>query len=306
MNYPGIGSLVATTLSEWRKDKAEHLAAALAFYSVFSLAPALIIGIAVAGFVFGQEAAQGETVAQIRGVAGDAAAEMILVLVGGPQRLTSRITATVIGIAMLLLGATAMFAELQESLNTIWKAPPKPGRGVMGVVKDRILSFLMVLGIGLFLLASLSISTVLTVLTKLLGHPPPLPGYLSPLFHFATALVATTLLLAVMYKVLPDVKILWSDVWLGAAVTALLFTIGKSLIGSYLGNLMLGSVYDKASSLLVFLLWIFYSAQILFLGAEFTRAYAEKYGSRIPPPSSAVQATPAGAAETGMHPEFPA
>lgn len=298
MNFKTIGILLRDTLRDWHKDNASHRAAALAFYSLFSLAPVVMIVIAMAGFVIGREATQSAIIERIRGVAGDETATAIRAMIGDSKEAAPLITATVIGLITLLVGATAVFADLQGSLNAIWKATPKAGRRLQGILRKRFLSFLMVLGIGFFLIASFGVSAALSALTRILGYRPALPGYLWPFFHGAMSFVAFTLLFALVYKLLPDAKVNWSDVWIGATVTSLLFTAGKWLIGLYLGSNLLGHIYGRAGSLVAFLIWIYFLAQMFFLGAEFTHVYAEEFGSRIVPSRDAAPPREEARAET--------
>jgi membrane protein len=294
MKSPAIRSLLRDTFREWRRDNTSQMAAALAFYSLFSLAPVTIVATAIAGFVFGQEAAQRGILERIRSVAGDEVARAVGGLVAGRGGAAPRITATIFGVAAFLVGATAVFADLQGSLNTIWQAQPKSG-GVLGILRKRFLPFLMVVGIGLFLAASFGVSAALSALTRILGYRPSLPLYLAP--HGAISFVTITFLFAMVYKLLPDAKILWSDVWIGALVTAFLFTIGKSLIGYYLGSDLIRPVGGRAGSLIAFLIWIYFSAQIFFLGAEFTHVYASELGSRtVPAPEPRTPTSPRSAA----------
>ena len=279
MNAKTIWLLLKETFSEWSEDKASRLAAALAYYTIFSIAPLLIIAIAVAGLAFGQEAARGQLDRQIQGLVGQQSAELIQTMVESASKPTSGIIATVIAIATILFGASGLFGQLQDALNTIWEVEPKPGRGILGIIKDRFLSFTMVLGIGFLLLVSLVLSALLSALDPYLTDLLPGSIYLLQILNFVISFGVITLLFAMIYKILPDVKIAWSDVWIGAAVTSLLFALGKFLIGLYLGNSSAGSAYGAAGSLVILLLWIYYSAQILLFGAEFTQVYAKKYGS---------------------------
>jgi membrane protein len=212
----------------------------------------------------------------------------------------SNIAATLIGIVTLLLGATGVFVQLQDALNTIWEVAPKPGRGVLGMVKDRLLSFTMLLGIGFLLLVSLAVSAGLAALSSFLGDLLPGLFEVAKVLDFVISLGVITLLFAMIYKFLPDVKIRWGDVWVGAAVTSLLFTVGKFLIGLYLGYSSAASVYGAAGSLAVLLIWIYYTAQIVLLGAEFTQVYAKRYGSRIVPGADAVFTSDEMRAQQGM------
>lgn len=279
MNPKAVWALLKDSISEWLEDRAPRLSAALAYYTVFSLAPLLIIVIAIAGLVFGQEAVQGQIVEQIGHMVGKGSAKEIQTMIQSAHNPTSGVIGTVVGIVVLLFGATGVFGELQDSLNTVWDVSPKAGGGIWGMIKDRFLSFTMVLGIGFLLLVSLVLSAGLAALGNYLGSLLPGSGYILQALYFLVSFGLITLLFATMYKVLPDVEIAWGDVWIGAIMTSLLFTIGKFLIGFYIGQTDVGSAYGAAGSIVVLLVWIYYSALILFFGAEFTQVYANKYGS---------------------------
>ncbi len=294
MNLKIIWGLLKDTFNEWNEHKAPRLGAALAYYTLFSIAPLLIVVIAMAGLVFGQRAAEGQLVGEIRGLVGDEGAKLIQSMIENARQPASSIAATLIGLATLLLGALGVFAQLQDALNTIWGVAPKPGRGVLSIIQDRLLSFTMVLGTGFLLLVSLIISTALAALGKFFGQLMPIPPFILELINFVMSFAVITLLFALIFKYLPDAHTAWNDVWIGAAVTSLLFTIGKLLIGWYLGNNAVGSTYGAAGSLVVILLWIYYSAQILLFGAEFTQVYANRYGSRIIPHPDAISLSPTG------------
>lgn len=300
MRIKTIISLLRETFTEWNEDKASRLAAALAYYTVFSLAPMLIIAIAIAGAVFGEEAARGEIVTQIQGLVGRDGAKFIETAIEGASKPRAGTIASLISIAVLLFGASGLFAQLQDSLNTIWEVKPKPGRGVIGILRDRFLSFTMVLGVGFLLLVSLVLSAGLSGLVNFLGSLLPGIGALLQLANFVLSFAVTTLLFGLIYKVLPDVKIAWSDVWSGAIVTSLLFSIGRFALGLYLGNSSFGSTYGAAGSVVIILVWVYYAAQILFFGAEFTQVYARRYGSRIVPTKNAVPLTEKNRDEQGM------
>lgn len=299
MNIKTILDLLKETFSEWNKDKASRLAAALAYYTVFSLAPLLIIVIAIAGSVFGEEAARGEIVGQIQGLVGRDGAEFIETAIQNASKPAAGTIASIISLVVLLFGASGVFAELQDALDTVWEVQPKPGRGLLNVIRSRFLSFTMVLSVGFLLLVSLVFSAILAALVNFLGKV--LPGFdaLWQLANFIFSFVLTTVLFGLIYKVLPDVKIAWSDVWIGAAITSLLFSIGRFLLGEYLGNSSFGSTYGAAGSLVVILAWVYYAAQILFFGAEFTQVYARKYGSQIVPDKNAIALTDEARAEQG-------
>ena len=288
MTFQDVAGLIKATFSEWSEDKAERLAAALAYYSVIALAPLVVIVIAIAGLVFGRDAAQGQIVGQITSLVGQQSAEAIQGIIANASRPKSGIWATVFGVAALLFGASGVFGQLQDGLNTVWEVKPKPGRGILGILKDRFLSLTMVLGVGFLLLISLVISAALSALGVYLNGLLPLPGVVLQVVNFIISFVVITLLFALLFNVLPDAKIAWGDVWIGAAITALLFVIGKFLLGLYIGRSSLGSAYGAAGSLIVILVWVYYSAQIVFFGAEFTQVYANRYGSQIKPDKDAV------------------
>jgi membrane protein len=281
-------SLLKETVQEWNNDKAPRLAAALAYYTAFSIAPLLIISIAIASAIFSQEAVRGQLDNQIQGVVGAQAADAIQQMIANSSRDSTGIVATVIGVVTLLLGAAGLFGQLQDALNTVWGVPPRPNRGIVGTLKDRFISFAMVLGIGFLLLVSLVITTILSALNGWVTGMLPGAEFLAQILNFAVSFGVVTLLFAAIYKILPDTPIEWSDVWMGAAVTALLFTIGKFLLGLYLGNSTIASSYGAAGSFVVLLVWIYYSAQILLLGAEFTQVYARRHGSHNPANPAAI------------------
>ena len=274
------------TFEQWSADNAPRLGAALAYYSVFSLAPLLIVVIAVAGLAFGREAAQGQIVAQIRDFVGQQSAEAIEKMISTARGQAKGIFATVIGLVTLIFGASLVVSELRSSLNLIWKVQERgdsPGllRGMARMVQQRFLSFAMVLGVGFLLLVSLVINAMLAALGQRLQQLLPLPELALQTITAVIWFAVTSLLFALIYKVLPDIEIAWSDVAVGAVVTSALFTLGKLLIALYLGKSSVASTYGAAGSLVIILLWVYYSAQIFFFGAEFTRTYANKYGSRL-------------------------
>ncbi|MFN8498322.1 MAG: YihY/virulence factor BrkB family protein [Anaerolineae bacterium] len=301
MSVSKIFGLLKDTFSEFSEDKAPRLGASLAYYTVFSLAPLLVIAIGIAGVVFGAQAAQGQIMNAIGGLVGEQGAEGIQAMVAGASRQPSGgIIATIIGLVALLFGASGVFGALQDSLNTMWEVQPKPGRGILGMIKDRFFSFSMVLGTGFLLLVSLIISAGLSAVGAWLGNALPGGEALWQVINFIVSLAVITVIFALLFKYIPDAKIAWRDVWVGAFITALLFTIGKFAIGLYLGHSAFGSSYGAAGSLLVLLLWVYYSAQILFFGAEFTQVYANQYGSHVAPEPGAVPLTEEARAEQGM------
>lgn len=288
MNLQVIWQLFQETFKEWSEDKASRLAAALAYYTIFSIAPLLIIVIAIAGAVFGSEAAKGQIFRQIQGLVGTDGAQFIEIAIKNASQPHAGTIASIISLVLLLLGATGLFAELQDSLNTIWEVKPKPGRGVINIIRQRFLSFAMVLGIGFLLLVSLVISAALTAVVTYFSNVLPGIDFIWRLINVLLSFSITTVLFGLIFKVLPDAKLTWSDVLIGSAITSLLFSIGKFLLGQYLGNSSFGSTYGAAGSLVVILAWVYYAAQILFFGAEFTQVYARRYGTRIVPTKHAV------------------
>lgn len=292
--------LFKDTATSWSKDKAARLAAALSFYTVFSLAPLILIAIAVAGLAFGREAASGAIAGQISRLIGPQAAEAIQGIIQNANRPAHGIIASVIGVVTLLFGASGVFGQLKDALNTIWGVQPKPGQGIWMFLKDRFLSFTMVLGVGFLLLVSLLLSTALSAFTGYLGGFASGITWLGPVLDIVISLVVVTVLLGLMFKGLPDAEVQWRDVWIGAFLTAVLFTVGKFLIGLYLGRSSVGSAYGAAGSLVILLLWTYYSSQILFFGAEFTKVYAQKFGSQIVPEENAVAVTQETREEQGM------
>ncbi len=285
---PGL-TLIKESFQEWQKDGALDLGAALAYYAIFSLAPLLLIVIAVAGLVWGREAVQGQLIGQLRGLVGEQGGQAIQTMVANAGKQGgSGVLATIVGVVTILFGATGVFVQLQTSLDRIWNVEPKPGGGIWSFVKTRMLSFGMVLGIGFLLLVSLVVTTAVTAVGAWAMGLLPGAKVLVEGAAFILSFVLITLLFAMIFKVLPDVRIAWRDVWIGAAATAFLFTIGKFLIGFYLARSSVASTYGAAGSLVIVLLWIYYSSQILFLGAEFTQVYAGRYGTDIRPSKHAV------------------
>lgn len=305
MKQKGIINLIKETFSEWSEDKASRLAAALSYYTVFSLAPLLIIVIAVAGFFWGRSAVQDQILTQIQGLIGAQGKDFIQSMMQNVSAQHSTgVFATIVGVITLFIGALGVFGELQNSLNTIWEVKPKPTHGMkeaaVHLVIQRLLSFTMLIVIGFLLLISLVVSAGLAAMGKFIGNVWPIQQFILIVINFVISLGVITLLFAAIYKVLPDAKIAWKDVWLGAFVTAILFSIGRQAIGLYLGRSSVGSTFGAAGSLAIILIWIYYSAQILFLGAEFTQVYANMYGSRIVPDKDAVRVSEGERAQQGI------
>jgi membrane protein len=282
-------SLLKATAFEWLDDQAPTLGAALAYYTVFSLAPLLIISIALAGLVFGAEAAQGQIFDQLRGLLGDASGKAMQEIVqSASAEPKTGVVATVIGFVTLLFGASGVFGQLQASLNIIWGVQPKPGRGILGILRDRSLSFGFILVVGFLLLVSLLLTAGIAFVGKQFGAMVPGMEALIQILNSILSLAVITLLFGMMFKILPDANIAWRDVWIGAFITALLFTLGKFALGFYLGRSGVASSYGAAGSLIVLLLWVYYSSQVVFFGAEFTQVYANRFGSHVTPSSNAI------------------
>jgi len=282
-----VWQVIRASVLQWSEDEIPRRAAALAFYASFSIAPLLLIAIAIAGLAFGADAVEGRVVEQLRGLLGADASRALETLLKNTRTTQANILATVIGFVTLLVGASGVFGELQTTLDEVWKVKRKPRRGVRGMIRDRLLSFGFVLGFGFLLLVSLLVSAALAAVTGYLGgwitSPGPLKGV-----GMVLSLSVTGTLFAMMFKILPDVRTRWRDVWLGSMITALLFSIGKWLIGLYLGRSAFASSYGAAGSFVLLLMWLYYCGQVVLFGAEFTHAYAHVFGQEPVPKPDAV------------------
>jgi membrane protein len=276
-----IWELVKETASCWIEINAPRLGAALAYYTMLSMAPLVVLAMAVAGFVFGASAGQEQLANQIQNVAGPQGGEALRTLLASVSRPAQSGIAAAVGFLVLLFGASGVFGELRDSLNLVWGVPSQT-TGLKGLVRYRFFSFAMVLGVGFLLLVSLVLSAAIAAAGKFFAQYLPVPEFALNAVNLVFSFVVVTVLFALLYKVVPDVHIQWRDVWTGAAVTSLLFAIGKFLIGLYLGKASVGSAYGAAGSLVVFIVWVYYSAQVFLAGAEFTRVFAERHGSRAP------------------------
>ena len=268
-------SLIKRTVQEWSNDEAPKLGASLAFYSMLSIGPLLLIAVSVTGLIVSHDQAGRYIIEQIRSLVGPDGAKALETVINHAQSQKQGIIATVIGLVTLLISAAGFFGQLQSALNTIFNAP-KVKTGIGAFIKQRLLSFGMVIGICLLLLSSLVISASLAAITGMFGTS--VPALMLQIGNIVVSLIISALLFAVTFKVMPDVQLRWRDVWIGAVLTAILFAIGKSLIGLYLGRSSFASTYGAAGSLIVLLVWVYYSAQIIFFGAEFTQVYAEASG----------------------------
>ena len=283
----GIRGFIKEVFEKFIDDKCPKLGAALSFYTIFSIAPVIVIAIAVAALIFGKDAARGEIISQIQGLAGYEGAKVIQTALKNAQYSGKGFITIITGFVALVIGSTVVFVELQDSLNIIWKVKPRPERNLFkGLLKDRIQSFAMVIATGFLLLLSLAVTTFLSSINNYISVTFfDIPKFVLDGSDIIISLLMTFLLFMMIFKVLPDVQIRWKHVWVGALVTSVFFVLGKYLIGLYLGTSSLGSTYGAAGSLVIFLLWVYYSAQILFIGAEFTQVYANKYGEGIKPAS---------------------
>lgn len=280
--------LLRDTGTDWYQDDAPRLAASLAYYTLLSTAPLVLLSVSVAGLAFGEEAARGQIAGQLGKVVGTQAASVLEAIAKNAHEAPSGLFSSIISIVLLLLGASGVFGELQTALNAMWGVKPKPGRGVRGFVRDRFLSFTMVLGVAFMLLVSLLISAALSAAGHFFADALPGGATLWQAVNFVFSLAVITGLFALIFKVVPDAAVRWRDVWVGAGVTAFLFTIGKLLLGIYLGSSSVASSYGAAGSLVAYVVWVYYASQILFLGAEFTQAYARMEGKPIEPAPNAV------------------
>lgn len=278
LNWAAMIFLLKETWQEWNDDNVPRLGAALAFYSILSIGPLLLIVVSLAGLAFGDEAASQFIFYEISDMVGIDGASAIRTMLTNSTTTESSLIATAIGVVTLVISATGFFVQLQDSLNAIWNVEGS-NADLMSFVKKRLLSFGMILGIALLLLIALVISAALSAVTTFFADL--LPALIMHGVNLAGSFAAITFLFAIIFKVLPDVKIRWRDVWLGAAITALLFSIGKTLIGIYLGQSAFSSTYGAAGSLMVLLVWIYYSTQIFFIGAEFTQVYTRYLGRQI-------------------------
>ena len=267
------------TFTEFNEDKAPRLGAALAYYTIFSVGPLLLIAVAMAGIFLGQEAARGQVSGELGRFFGAQMAKSLEDMIQAASKPKSGMLATIVGFVTLILGASGVFGQLKDALNTIWNVEPKKAAGIMGFVKERFLSMAMVLGIGFLLLVTLLLDTVIAAMGKFVGNRMPGGEAVLQTVQLIVSFGVAIVLFAAIFRILPDLRIAWHDVWFGAVVTAILFVVGKFGLGLYLGKAAVGSAYGAAGSLVILLVWVYWSAQILFFGAEFTQVYARTFGS---------------------------
>jgi membrane protein len=271
--YRSFWALFKDSCSNWNDIDAPRLGAALAYYTILSLAPLLVLAVSIGGLVFGRKAAEGQIVWQFQDTIGTQGAQAVQAVLQSAHRPAAGIFATIVGTLVLLFSASSVCAELRDSLNDVWGVRLQAAGGVGGMLRYRFFAFAMVLGIGFLLFVSLVVSALLAAAGKFLTTMLPAPAALLQVLDVALSLVVITILFALIYKIVPDIRIAWRDVWIGAAITSVLFTIGKFLIGLYLGKASVGSAYGAAGSLVVLLVWVYYSAQILLFGAGLTRRF---------------------------------
>ena len=283
-------ALIKETLHEFSEDNVMHYGASLSYYTLFALPPMIIIVITAAGTFFGKDAVSGQLYAQLAGLLGEEGALEVQEIVAAAMKLKPNFFAKAVGIAAILVSSTGMFLALQDALNTIWGVKAMPKSNILKLLRDRVMSFAMVISIAFLLLVSLVVHAAVVAATQLMSN----------YFHFISLVVMhifnvvipiaiITLLFALLFKYLPDAKVRWKDVWIGAFVSSLLFSLGKYVIGLYLGNSNVGSAYGAAGTVVILLTWVFYSSVLLFVGAEFTKVYASRYGKRIEPADYAVR-----------------
>jgi membrane protein len=297
-----ILDLLRETVAEWNEDKAPRLGAALAYYTVFSLAPLLIVAVVISAAFFGEADAQAAILAQVASIIGPTGADAVGRMIDSARLpREAGLATTAVGVTTLVLGALGAFSQLQDAFNTIWEVTPKPNQGWVRVVQMRLISFAMVLVVGFLLLVSLIANAVLAAMASYLESRLPNFALLATSLNLVLPLIVATVLFAIMFKVLPDVDLAWRDVWVGAVLTGVLFTLGKSVLGFYLGTSRLGTAYGAAGSVLIILTWVYYSAQILFFGAEFTQVYVRRYRhKRAQPTENALPVTETERLHQGM------
>jgi membrane protein len=301
-----VARLFKTAALEWSNDNAPRLGASLSYYTIFSLAPLLLLVVAVAGLALGREAAQGKIVAQLSGLLGTQAAEAIEAILEKAGQHHRGVVATCVGVVTLLIGATGVMVELQDALNVVWKVVAKPGRGLWRIIRDRLLSFAIVLGFGFLLLVSLVLSAAVALLDSWIGSFFPGWVALGYVLSYGISLGLVACVLAAIFKILPDVKIAWRDVWVGALVTSVLFHLGKFGIALYISKASVASAFGAAGSLAVLLVWVYYSSQIVLYGAEFTRVYASDRGGHVTADDNAVAVPATPLARAAMEKEIKA
>ncbi|MEA2575887.1 MAG: rane protein [Chloroflexia bacterium] len=300
MNFKAIFDVLKDTFKDFGEDKVPRLAAALAYYTIFSIGPLLLIAISVASLLFDQKQVQEQMLGTIGGLVGESGKTTIAEALKNANKGGGNIIAASIGIVTLLLGASGVFGQLKDALNTIWEVKPKEGQGILGILRERFLSFTMVLGTGFLLLVSLVVSAGIAALGAFLKSVLPGGDIVSQIVNIIITLGIITLMFVLLFKFLPDVQVAWKDVVVGAFFTAVLFTVGQIALGLYLGSGSVGTAFGGAGSIVIILVWIYYSALIFFIGAELTQVYARRFGSRVVPSANAEPLTEEARAQEGI------
>jgi membrane protein len=280
--------ILKTTFAAWNRHEAPRLGASLAFYTILSLSPLVIIVVALAGLIFSRSTAQAHILSQVQAMIGPDGGKAVESMLANARKPAAGILGTIVGLASLLFGASGVFTELRSALNLIWEVNPEATSGVLGLLRERFFSFGMVLSIGFLLLVSLVVSTFLAAVGKFFGGILPIPTPVLAVLNFLISYIGVAVLFGLILRFVPEAKVRWQNVWLGALMTAMFFTIGKTLIGLYLGKSSVGSTYGAAGSVIVVIVWVYYSAQIFFFGAEFTHAYTEHQSPGAPAGSDVV------------------
>jgi membrane protein len=276
MSAKKLLSIFKATFLGWNRHEAPRLGAALAFYTILSLSPLLILVVALAGFIFNQSTAQAHILSEVRGMIGSEGGKAIESMLANAQKPATGILGGIVGLLSLLFGASGVFTELRSALNLVWDVKPEQTSGVVALLRERFFSFGMVLSIGFLLLVSLVVSTALAAAGKFFGGLLPIPSPVLAILNFLLSFIGVAVLFGLIFRFVPEARVRWQSIWPGAVMTAIFFTIGKTLIGLYLGKSSVGSPYGAAGSVIVVIVWVYYSAQIFFFGAEFTHAYAEQ------------------------------
>jgi membrane protein len=301
MNVKQIWPILKATTNEFLQDKVLRLSAALAYYAIFSIGPLLAIAVGIAGLAFSHDQVQHQIQHELKGMVGESSAKMISSMMATTTQHQSRsLITTIVGIVALLVGAGGVFGQLQDSLNTVWEVQAEPGKGFWSFLRSRFLSFAMVLVICFLLLVSLALTTVLNAVIDSFAGRLPISGALANALNFIISFGVISLLFAMIFKVLPDIKVPYSKVWVGAIGTALLFTVGKYLLALYLSHVSRSSAYGAAGSVIIVLMWVYYASVILFFGAEFTQVYARRTGTVLVPKKHAVRLTPSDRVHQGL------
>jgi membrane protein len=288
LNFSTISHLLKISFEDWNDDDAPRLGAALAFYTILSISPLVILVLAIVSLIFDRSSAQVRLLSQVQSLVGPEGRTAVATMLASGQQASSGIFATVVGLITLAFGATGVFGELRSALNTIWEVKPPTNAGIWGIVRERFFSLGMVISVGFVLLVSLLASAGLDAMAKFFNTLLPLPVFVLSLTNFLVSFVGIAILFGFILKYVPETRVDWDDVRVGATATALLFTIGKSLLGLYLGKASPGSAYGAAGSLVVMVIWVYYSAQIFFFGAEFTHVHALWKRNRLPNPEYAA------------------